>query len=77
MKVFYTILILIFGLGITNSYSQVLSDSNKTEKKYYLVVKNDGSEYYGYIIKDDGREINDPRQRILVKFSLINRIYKN
>ena len=57
MKVFYTILILIFGLGITNSYSQVLSDSNKTEKKYYLVVKNDGSEYYGYIIKDDGREI--------------------
>lgn len=57
MKVFYIILIVIFGLGITNSYSQVLSDSNKTEKKYYLVVKNDGSEYYGYIIKDDGREI--------------------
>ena len=45
------------GLSTTNSFSQDVSDSTKVVKKYYLVVKNDGSEYYGYIIKDDGREI--------------------
>jgi len=55
MKAIYTILLLVIGLASTNSFSQ--EDSTKVEKIFYLIVKNDGSEYRGYILSDDGREI--------------------
>jgi len=55
MKTIYAILLLVIGLASTNSFSQ--EDSTKVEKKFYLIVKNDGSEYRGYILSDDGREI--------------------
>jgi hypothetical protein len=56
------------GLSSTNSFSQ--EDSTKTEKKYYLVVKIDGSEYRGFILKDDGREI-------LLETNSIGKMYIN
>jgi len=51
------ILSLFFGkvaCSIAQEYGQELNDSTKT---LYLVIKNDNSEYYGYILNDDGREI--------------------
>lgn len=41
------------------SFSQVESDTTKTEASspLYLIVKNDGTEYTGKILKDDGREV--------------------
>ena len=62
MKLIFSLLIIIIGLCSTNSFSQVTVDSTESEstsveKKYYLIIKNDGSEYYGYVLKDDGREV--------------------
>ena len=70
MKLIFSLLIIIIGLGNTNSFSQVVSDSSEVEKAYFLIVKNDGSEYYGYILKDDGREI-------LLQTKSIGKIYIN
>ena len=33
------------------------SITDSTQKEYYMVVKNDGSEHVGEIISDDGREV--------------------
>lgn len=51
------IVILIVGkvsFSVAQEYGKELNDTTKT---LYLVIKNDNSEYYGYILSDDGREI--------------------
>lgn len=62
MRLTFSLLIIIIGFGCSNSFSQVTVDSTESEaasveNKYYLIIKNDGSEYYGYVLKDDGREV--------------------
>jgi hypothetical protein len=32
-------------------------ETEPTDTNLYLVQKTDGAEFYGYILKDDGREI--------------------
>lgn len=72
MKLIITLLFTVIGLGFNSftSYSQVETDSVETEKNYFLIIKNDGAEYYGYILKDDGREI-------LLQTKNIGKIYIN
>ncbi len=70
MKLLAVLMFTLIGFLGTNSYSQTESDSTQVNEKYYLVIKNDGSEYYGYILKDDGREI-------LLQTSNIGKIYIN
>lgn len=55
------------SLTFSQEYGKELSDSTKT---LYLVTKNDNSEYYGYILSDDGREI-------LMQTKSIGKIYIN
>lgn len=50
-----TLALCIGSLCVSAQTNQEQSDS--TVKTLYRVVKNDGAEYYGYILKDDGREI--------------------
>ena len=62
MRLTFSLLIIIIGFGCSNLFSQVTVDSTESEaasveNKYYLIIKNDGSEYYGYVLKDDGREV--------------------
>lgn len=70
MKLLVLVLIVFSSILSTQSYAQEVSDSTQVAKKYYLIVKNDGNEYYGYIIKDDGREI-------LLETKSIGNIYIN
>jgi hypothetical protein len=48
-------LILFFSL-INFSFSQIVN-STSTDTNTYVIIKNDGSEYMGKIINDDGREV--------------------
>ena len=49
-----------FALCLTSFFASAQNNTEKsdsTKKTMYRIVKNDGAEYYGYIIKDDGREV--------------------
>lgn len=66
------ILLIILSICSLQSFAQEEEkDSTETvQKKYYLVKKIDGGEFYGYILKDDGREI-------LLETKTIGKIYIN
>lgn len=49
------IALLFLFLGVTGMYAYGQADT--TKQTLYLVVKVDGTEYYGYILSDDGREL--------------------
>ncbi|MCB9223807.1 MAG: hypothetical protein H6582_06475 [Crocinitomicaceae bacterium] len=51
----YTIFLLISVLFSVSSLAQ--EDTTKTKPTKMLVIKNDGAQYVGYILSDDGREI--------------------
>lgn len=55
---FKYLFVLLFAFSLTYSgLSQAQNTGDTTKKELYLVTKTDGVEYYGYILKDDGREI--------------------
>ena len=51
MKHFALILLILFSSIV--SFAQTETE----EKQYVIVTKNDGTEYVGYIVSDDGREV--------------------
>lgn len=63
-NLFYITFILVCFFYTNSSFSQ---DSTETNKKV-LVIKNDGSEYTGYILTDDAREI-------LLKSDQVGKLY--
>lgn len=65
MKRLLVILTLICGLVFV---AQAQTDSTVKDSTLYLVTKTDGGEFYGYILKDDGREI-------LLETKTIGKIY--
>ena len=55
MKQFILIIFCLL-LGAISSYAQEESSiRDSTEKEFYLIKKNDGSEYIGEVMSDDGR----------------------
>jgi len=57
MKQFILIIFCLL-LGAISSYAQEESSiRDSTEKEFYLIKKNDGSEYIGEVMSDDGREV--------------------
>jgi opacity protein-like surface antigen len=58
MKSFFRLLILLIFMTSTPLFSQEYVDTKKSEHKVlYVVTKNDGSQYVGYIISQDAREV--------------------
>lgn len=52
------ILIMFFSSGVFHNELVAQTDTTKTEnEKLYVVTKNDGTQYIGKIISDDGREL--------------------
>lgn len=70
MRLVLLSLLLLLGISNTNFFSQGAIDSAQKSIKYYLVIKNNGKEYYGYLVKDDGREI-------LLETKSLGKIYIN
>jgi hypothetical protein len=56
------------GCTLTSLFPQEVATTDTTEKKLFLIIKNDGTEYVGYIIKQDEREV-------LIETSAIGRLY--
>ena len=67
MKQVILLLGVLFTLSL-GAHAQFEDDS--TQKQLYLVTKTDGASFYGYILKDDGREI-------LLQTKTIGKIYIN
>lgn len=53
----YYLFILLFALINLGSYSYGQEDSTKMTPVKVIVTKNDGAQYVGYLLEDDGREI--------------------
>ena len=65
---YITLLLLLFSLF--SGQQAFAQETEPTDTNLYLVQKTDGAEFYGYILKDDGREI-------LLKTLNIGKIYIN
>jgi hypothetical protein len=63
-----TLLLLLFSMF--SGQQALAQETEPTDTNLYLVQKTDGAEFYGYILKDDGREI-------LLKTLNIGNIYIN
>ena len=68
MRALRLLAVVFLFVGCTAYAQQDSTTKDSSEKQLYLVVKNDGAEYYGYIISDDGREI-------LLETKTIGKIY--
>jgi hypothetical protein len=62
--------LLIFILSIPAIAQDTTSGPDSSKKQLYIITKTDGAEFYGYILKDDGREI-------LLETKKIGHIYIN
>jgi len=67
MKQFILLLGVLFTFSL-GAHAQFEGDS--TQSQLYLVTKTDGASFYGYILKDDGREI-------LLQTKTIGKLYIN
>lgn len=64
-----TFLIITFGLiWLTPGFAQSLGTDTLSSDQLYVVTKNDGTEYIGKLLSDDGREI-------LIETELLGKIY--
>ena len=46
-----------FALVLLILFSSIVSFAQTEDKQYVIVTKNDGTEYVGHILSDDGREV--------------------
>ena len=67
MHIKFSVILLLFSLA-NFSFGQTGEDSTAVNKGVYKIVKNDGTEYIGQIISDDGREV-------LIETEALGKIY--